>query len=545
MIKLKRTGVVLGSLGLLLGAACNPSLDVTNPNAPDTQRANASPADVEALAISSVHSWYIGATDYEPWLMLSVTADALTCNFGNFGMRFNNLEPRIPYANLSSGGDRGTTESPWKASYRGLVAANNAIRGFNAGLTFPGGPAEGDKFKRLAQFTQAASLTQLALVFDRAFIADENTDINAPAVLSDYKAVSDAAVTKWAALAAAEVGKTDTYDPTVFPLDNLTLSSDKIGRIANTMAALTLAYTPRTKAEAATVDWAKVATFAAKGIGTGSAGAPFDLSVIGDLTNWYSGLTELGDGVSWARVDMRLINRMDPSSPAKFTGTIPPQGTSADKRFTTDYGYAGNVIGTASRGVYMQSPYYHQRYYDYSSDGNDEIGPTPYLLAAESDLVYAEALIRSGGSLTNAASLINNTRVTRGNLPAATAADGAATLLADIDYERDVELIATNGFTLFQRRHVDGLQKGTVLQLPIPAEELETDGLPIYTFGGVGGTSAAAYVGSSTPTLRSIVTGNAEQLLSGSRTVMLATPSGKMIPMTIPSVERTRHPKGL
>ena len=100
--------------------------------------------------------------------------------------------------------------------------------------------------------------------------------------------------------------------------------------------------TPRTAAEAATVDWATVATLAAGGIGTGTAGAPFDVSVIGDYNVWYSGLTELGDGISWTRVDMRLINRMDPSSPAKFTGTIPPQGTSADARFGTDYKYLGS-----------------------------------------------------------------------------------------------------------------------------------------------------------------------------------------------------------
>jgi hypothetical protein len=182
----------------------------------------------------------------------------------------------------------------------------------------------------------------------------------------------------------------------------------------------------------------------------------------------------------------------------------------------------------------MQSPYYHNRYYDYSSDGNDELGPTPWMLAAESDLVRAEALIRSGGSLATAAALINNTRVTRGNLPPATAADGNATLLADIDYERDVELLSTNGYTLFQRRHVDGLKKGTVLQLPIPAKELETLALPIYTFGGVGGTSAAPYVGVSA----------ANASLSGGATARLETTSGKVLQIHLPDTRRSaRAPK--
>ncbi|CAN5159183.1 hypothetical protein BH09GEM1_BH09GEM1_31990 [soil metagenome] len=528
MMNMKRIGVVLGSMGLLLGAACNPSLDVANPNAPDVARANASPQDVENLAISSVHSWYIGATDYEPWLMLQVTADASTANYGNFGMRFNNLEPRIPYANSSAGGDRGVTESPWNSSYSALGAANDAIRAFNAGLTFAGGQAESDKFKRLAQFTQAATMTQLALIFDRAFLVDETTDPAVPPTLSDYKAVSTAAVSKWAALAASEVGKTDTYDPTVFPMTIGPLTSSVIGRIANTMAALTMAYTPRTAAEAATVDWAKVATYAAGGIGTGTGGAPFDVSVIGDYNVWYSGLTELGDGISWTRIDMRLINRMDPSSPAKFNGTIPPQGTSPDARFGTDYKYLGKVLGDPSRGIYMQSPYYHNRYYAYSSDGDDELGPAPWMLAAESDLVRAEAIIRSGGLFATAAALINNTRVTRGNLSPATGLQSAATLLGYIDYERDVELLSTNGYTLFQRRHVDGLQKGTILQLPIPAKELETLALPIYTFGGVGGTSAAPYIGVTA----------AMASLGGANTARLETTSGKVIQLHLPEVRR-------
>ncbi|HET9012556.1 MAG TPA: hypothetical protein VFN38_12115 [Gemmatimonadaceae bacterium] len=487
MKSIRQLGAVLGSATILLSAGCQPGLDVTNPNEPDVGRALASPADVKNLAISSVRSWYIGATDYEPWLMLQVTADASTANYGNFGMRFNNLEPRIPYANNSAGGDRGVTEAPWNSHYSALGAANDALRAFAGGLKLQGGQAETDKYRRLAQFTQAATLGNLALIFDKAFVVDETLKPGDVPELKPYKDVSAAAVAKWAALATDAAGKADEYDLTELPLADGPLTSDRLARIANTMAALTMAYTPRTAAEAATVDWAKVAAFAAKGIGTGTAGAPFDVTVIGDYNNWYSGLTELGAGISWTRVDMRLINRMNPSQPAKFNGTnVTSQGTSPDARYDTDYGYEPELIGDPSRGVYMQSPFFHNRYYEYSSDGLDEIGPAPYLLAAESDLVRAEALIRSGGDLVTAANLINNTRVGRGNLPPATAAEGAPTLLSYIDYERDVELLNTNGFTLFQRRHVDGLQAGTIHHLPIPAKELETLGLPIYTFGGPG-----------------------------------------------------------
>ncbi len=84
---------VLGTAALLTAGAC-ANLDVTNPNNPDIKRALASGEDVKNIAISTVNSWYLASTYLEPYMMLSVTADAGAANFGNFGMRFNNLEPR-------------------------------------------------------------------------------------------------------------------------------------------------------------------------------------------------------------------------------------------------------------------------------------------------------------------------------------------------------------------------------------------------------------------------------------------------------------------
>ena len=486
MTHLRTVGPLVGAMALLLSAGCRPSLDVTNPNAPDVARALASAEDVKNLAISSVNSWYLGSTYIEPYLMFSVTSDVGGANFGNFGMRFNNLEPRVPYGNNSAGGDRGVAASPWDNSYSALGAANDALRAFANGVVLTAGAAETAKYKQLAMFVQAAELTNLALIFDKSFIVDEAT--TEPA-LSPYKDVSAAAMAKWAAVIAATAGGTNAYDPTVLPMTVGPLTSTRLNRISSTMAALTLAYTPRNAAEAGTVDWAKVATYAANGIGTGNAGAPFNMEVVGDNNNWYSYINYYGNEASWVRIDLRLINRMDPNTPAKFAGVVPPRGSSPDARFTSDYDYKGNVIGDPARGVYMQTPYFHKRYITHSRT-SPTAGATavPYLLAAESDLVRAEALIRttSGADLATAASLINITRVGRGTLTPATAADGAATLLGYINYERDVELPNTSGFTLMQRRHVDGLQAGTVHHLPIPAKELETLGLPIYTFGGPG-----------------------------------------------------------
>jgi len=178
---------------------------------------------------------------------------------------------------------------------------------------------------------------------------------------------------------------------------------------------------------------------------------------------------------------------MDPNSPAKFTGTIPPAATSADARLASDFQFHGAVIGDPARGIYMQSPYSHKRYrFHARTSPSAATGPVPYVLQAENDLLWAEGLIRSGGSLATAASLINKTRVTRGQLAPATAADGAAKLLDYVYYERVVDLLNTSGVELMDGRRFDKIQAGTLRHLPVPAKELEILRLPIYTFGGVG-----------------------------------------------------------
>ncbi len=495
-------------LGVLAAVGCDENLDVANLNAPDIRRALASAEDVQNLAISSINSWYLTTTYLEPHAMLSTTADANTSNFGNFGMRFNNLEPRIAYANLSAGSDRAVTESPWNFNYQTLGAANDVLVAVRNGLQIPGGNRP---WVALARFSQAASLTNLALHFDRAFAVDEDSAIaisgGAVPTLQPYTNVRQLAAAKWDQF-FTEVGTNDfTYAGTVFPITG-GLTMQRLRRIAYTYAALLDTYNPRGAAEAATVNWARVATLSAQGIGTGTAGAPFDVVVQGDNVNWYSYVNFYGNEHSWIRTDHRVIRRMDGTTPAPYAGTNGPRGTSPDARYVSDFHRCGTatatppgdgiitgtvsstcavVIGDPARGIYMQSNWFHKRFYSHArTSSTAALTAVPLFLAAESDLIRAEALIRTNGDRNVAVQLINNSRVTRGNLPPATTAESDATLLGYIDYERDIELLNTSGFEFARARHVDRLQAGTLRHLPVPARELETLRLPIYTFGGVG-----------------------------------------------------------
>lgn len=575
MQKHRTVGAVLAGAALLVCAACSQDLNVTNPNNPDVARALASPSDVQNLAVSSVKSWYIGATQVDPWVMLNVTGDLMTMNYGNFGARFNNLEPRIAYNNTTSSGDEEVSNDPWNSQYGTLGEANDVLRAVASGVALPGGTA---KYSNLALFSQAGALMELALVYDQAFAVDQTTTGVVP--FSKYPDMEKFAKAHIDALIAATAGANDTYSQAEFPVSVVPpggtygvgaktgggATSAVLNRVANTWGAQLLAYSPRTAAEAANVDWASVLKYAQKGIGSGG-GAAFDFSVIGDYNNWWSDFVSYFDLPSWMMIDLHLVSQMAPNVPNEYTG-LPASPASAydavwapsgtyDARLSidltdvnsyisgvddaTDYVYARQVQGSAARGIYMQSPYYHVRYINYSYQSNNpQIGPTPYILAAENDLLEAEALVRTNGDKALAAALVNNTRVNRGHLPPLTAATDNTTFLKAITYELEVECNATDGYGFFALRAMDQLQPGTLRHLPVPATELGTDNVPVYTFGGVGlpdmnmlPSSAAATAG----------TFNVQKFEAGPWKT-LETPKGSMMLLPSPIVPKHHLPAG-
>lgn len=495
---------ILAPAALLFSAAC-VELDVTNPNQPDVTRALASPLDVQNIAASSVLSWYLAASHYEPNMMLQVTADAATANFGNFGMRFNNEEPRIPYNNNSASGDASAARRPWNSHYSALGAANDAIGAMDAGVTL--GTVDADeRMRSLALFTQAATHSYLGTIYNQAFVVTLPPSGALPS-LKPYDEVIDSAMVLWDALIALTAGKTWTWDPAWFPLFDGPMTAATLNRIAKTMAARTLVLSARNPTENTATNWAAVLAYADAGI-SGNGLASFDFAITDDYDVWYDLTKNYGNLDSWTRVDQRLVNRMDPDIPIRFAGIVAqPVSTPNDARLvvatlpcagslavcltgiTADFVDVRTVIGDPGRGISKQSTFYHRRYRNssFAVASSVNIGlENPHVSSTENDLMIAEALARTGGNLTRAATLVNNTRVTRGGLTAVAAL--APDLLAAIDYERDVELLNTGGISLFDRRRLSAamFNVGTWRHLPVPAGELEILLLPIYTFGGVG-----------------------------------------------------------
>ncbi len=506
--------IAAGAGVVALASACNPDLDITNPNAPDVARAIASPGDVRQLIGSSFNTWYLtaqGGAEPVPSLATAIMADNMTNSYGNFGMRFNGQEPRLAYNNSSAAGDGLVASLTYDGIYGALGAANDGLAAINRGVKVAinnSAPDETPQMQAFAWMVQGISLGFEAQVFDKGFVVREDTEPGT-ATMEPYTAISAAALVSLDKAIAAASGKSWSI-PTEFT-PGMPLTADKFARMANTMAARVMAYTPRTAAENAAVNWSKVLTYANAGISTGTS---FNLEIKGDQNNWYDHFKLYNNYTPWIRVDQRVVQLADPSQPVVWTSTTSPGPvTSADLRFGssaagggTDFIYTPVVPFDPARGVYFFSQWGHKRYVDYSYTEDDyALTIVPFVLAAENDLLIAEALVRTNGDKARAATLINKTRVGRGGLPALTGSSSNNDLLAAIFYERDIELWGTGGGQAwFDRRRIDAnltyngipigstwafrggsnLQKGTPRHLPLPAKELETLGLPVYTYGG-------------------------------------------------------------
>ncbi len=163
-----------------------------------------------------------------------------------------------------------------------------------------------------------------------------------------------------------------------------------------------------------------------------------------------------------------------------------------------DFQYQGESRWPASRGTYRNSYYLHHRYEQYPITGGQ--APVPIMVKEAQELMKAEGLYRTGDG-AGAAEIVNATRVTRGNLPPATAADDD--LLDKIIYEYRIEnFFVCPGCAFFTRRawgelaatgpdHHQGPVVGTPRHFAVPGQELEILQKPIYTYGGIGaeGTS--------------------------------------------------------
>src|SRR2546426_700767 len=458
----KRIPEVLGLVAALVLAGGCETLNVKNPNAPDSARLLTDPATVQSIAVGAMRTWYSttqgptdGADPY-PGLTLSVMAKSHVAAWNNYNIRF----------------------------YTGCTDA--AFPGYPTGSC--NGSSEGSPYPRIEWQNDAASAqrTQIEYLWYGYYSALSSANDVVTAIRKKNLVITDAATTK----------------------------------MVETMGVLTLAYFPRTAAEnvnPSVVNWATVVSYAKNGISSTTAGTAFDWVFHQDgCINWCDFFKVWSNDMTTMRIHSRVAHLMDPNLPDPWAvaGSSSPHspdnrlgdGTMRADRASPEFASAMSVnpdltgnggydyvwsfdqeIQRKTRGLWHQSAVGQVRYDSLASCGDNPeglptgVGDGPVILAAENDLIWAEALIRAPTQdLATAATLINNTRVgpdrmgrPRGGLTAASAADGTAGLLAELQYEQDVELPGSNGFApFFNQRRIDNLEPLTPHEMPVPAKEL-------------------------------------------------------------------------
>lgn len=510
-------------LALLVSTAACKSLDITNPNEPDVGRLLADPEGV--LVGGGMATWvntYEGLNGGGP---LVTQAQTYSASWNNFNMNFySGLDNFTPgtfaganrntrgWVNDPASGRRIPMEHYWTGYYSSLALVNAVIRAIADGFELTT-VADTRRAETVALLIAGASLSGIAMNYDKGYVIDETTDITAPFVFENRKVVRDAALAKFGeAIALANANPFTTPNGW---LNGNTYTNVQIAKTANTMAAFLLANYPRDATEAAAVNWAQVVTYASAGL---SSGTPNDFGFIGDgCSAWCPEVITWFNSMDTGRLHTRVSNMLAASQVNPYPAGGNPQPASLDRRLGngafgtpemvagfgnvpltpgntagagTDFAYSTQEIFNPARGTFHQSNIAHIRYDLTGEQASNGIylgfGPAPLFSSGQNDLLWAEGLLRQAvPNLALAATKINNTRVTRGGLTAAAAGDGQAALLASLSYEMEMELLGLGAASYYHRRRaVGGLITGTPREMPVPAKELGVRAMPLYTWGG-------------------------------------------------------------
>jgi hypothetical protein len=523
------------ALVAVAGAGC-ADLEVTNLNNPDRARAISTPSDVEALVSGAFQTWW-GATHYSyPSSALSTGADAHSSSWGNWGMRDWGWEPRKQFDNSPSYSYRWVAQTPWGDYYTAIAAANDGLKAIADGIEIGDGGEDTQRTIFFAKLIQGISHGYLAILFDKAWVVDETTDLatlDADA-FQDYNAVW--AVAKAKLQEAIDIASANDFTiPSAWVSYGGDWSTTEAIQFIRGYRARMESQMPRTPAERDAAPWAQILADAQAGIQEGNDfGSQYDSNTWG----WMRQKLHTAGIAGWARIDYRTVGPADTSGEyAAWLATSNPELRTPFNIQTTDsritgqtdtdgdgetydengslITYLGNSPFPASRGTYHYSNYISD-HWTYLSDASGYYGFYPDLTYKEMEFLMAEAYMRGQGGGPAAAMPIVNKYRAMGGLPAFTDPAGVApggadciprndgvncaSLLEAMKYEKRIELFHHGlGTEYFDDRGWGDLVPGTALQLPVPGSELELLLADIYTFGGSAGSAAPNLVNSITP----------------------------------------------
>jgi hypothetical protein len=539
-----------------LVAGC-PSLEIVNRNAPERERAFSDPATVVASAAGAMKSYINMRYDYEPALgPFSTMADEHSFSWNNFQSRYYSsygveCPQRCGWLNNTTSARYEPIPFFWYRSYSLLSSSNDVLFAVRKSASPPDLGADAGWVEAIAQFGQGLAHGLVALTYDKGFIVTEETD-PATLQLSTRTEMRDAAITQFDKAATLAAAANFASAPvTLFGVPTGPVyTAAQVVKIIRTFEAELLAMFPRTTTENAAVNWGQVVTYASQGISSAPA---FDFQAYqGDIfrpgyNDFFTGVEQWGNDYSTTRIDTRVARLLsttqaDPwpggsGNPQPADGAGVPIGGvyGVDKRLGdgcfspgigegecpatansgTDFMWSPSADFPASRGLYHQSNIGYIRNHCLVGAFPDcPVGSGNFMVMSRyvNDLLWAEGLIRTNQNLALAATLINNSRVTRGGLAPVTAADGTTGLLKALYYEWHVELVSQasnhwwNGRRLSKTNLIaappnpyatgqqlyepegsyvwNSLWGNTPRSMPIPAKDLSLLAIEVYSFGG-------------------------------------------------------------
>ncbi|MDX1673160.1 MAG: hypothetical protein R3314_00055 [Longimicrobiales bacterium] len=513
---------LLFSAFVLLGltAGCE-DLAVENITDPDRTAALSDAVAVQNLIAASWNSvWAVGQDQVGSAARIPGYSDEGTANHRNL-IDFA-TEPRGLFPNSQVGNTGPLVEAPWYEAYAGAANAMDGLRAFyDNDISFPpdaGAATEAAANARAEAFAwlnHGILYGYLAMIFDQATLADVDTDFQNEAELAyrPYPEVQAFAMTSLQNAIDIATAAPAFETPASWAGGN-PLTNAELVELAHSYMARLLVYTPRNPTERQAVDWTQVIQHVDAGIqsdfmvqmttgGLNSAYFQYLMQILAQ--RWSADFRLLGPAdttgvfAAWVAASQDQMAPFDvQTADRRIAGAGGPQTPGLYFRWTDE------AINVGSTDEYLHGRYKWERFAGTTFPWAEALNPV--ITVDEMNLLKAEALLRTSDP-DGAATLINITREANGQLPPVTAAgvpgglssciprtqDGTAcgTLMDALHHERLIEGMGLDVWlTWFDRRGFGTLQPGTFEQLPIPAEELESFGLQVYSFGGGGEYSA-------------------------------------------------------
>ncbi len=423
---------------------------------------------------------------------LAVAGDIATCSWGNFGMRVLSNEPRNPILNAASWADLSVLEQPWQGNYSAVSTGNDVLNAINNnGITWVvGGVDNTPMLKATAHLLRGLSYGNIGLLFEKGFIVDENSDLTQKFDFVTYQEVISFALNDLDA--AIQIAASNSFEIPTTTINGVAISSANLIKLCNSYKARFIVQSARNQIETNAVNWAQIITLTQNGITE-------DFGPMGDNgITWWNNANVLMDspngfGRFGARLDMRIINLLDPTQPVFFPATsgstlANPEITTMDARIGIgkDFEFRSDILFRSERGRFHYSHYIHTRFQNDAtfSDGADSKQIKTFTLE-DNKLLMAEAKVRTSDMLGAIMDVNASSRTTRGQLPGLPTTATMQEIIDAIFYERYIELFNTAvGSGFFDRRRINQLQIGTFRHLPVPATELEVLTEALYTLGG-------------------------------------------------------------